>query len=128
MQVTLKREPTLRELEAESGMSIEEIVMATEAESRIESIYAPVYQNDGSQVELADMLGKEDADKERLLNHMLLKQLMDRLGEKESILIRMRYFQDKTQTEVAKYLGISQVQVSRLEKRILMDMRKCAGE
>lgn len=128
MQVTLKREPTLRELESESGMSMEEIVMATEAESRVESIYAPVYQNDGSQVELADMLGKEDADKERLLNHMLLKQLLEGLDEKESILIRMRYFQDKTQTEVAKYLGISQVQVSRLEKRILLDMRKCAGE
>lgn len=128
MQVTLKREPTLRELESESGMSMEEIVMATEAESRVESIYAPVYQNDGSQVELADMLGKEDADKERLLNHMLLKQLLEGLDEKESILIRLRYFQDKTQTEVAKYLGISQVQVSRLEKRILLDMRKCAGE
>ncbi len=128
MQVNLKREPTLKELEAESGMSMEEIVMATESERQVESIYAPVYQNDGSQVELADMLGKEDTEKEKLLNHMLLKQLLGRLDEKESMLIRMRYFQDKTQTEVAKCMGISQVQVSRLEKKILLSMRKCAGD
>ena len=119
------REPTLQELSAESGMTIEEIVMATEAERQVESIYASLYQNDGSQVELVDLLGKEDSEKESLLNRMLLKQLLERLDEKERKLIRMRYFQDKTQTEVARCLGISQVQVSRLEKKILLDMRKC---
>lgn len=120
------REPTLEEIAEEANLSVEEIVMATEADCKVESIYASVYQNDGSEVALVDMLGKEDEEKEALLNHMLLKQLMEELTETESKLIQLRYFQDKTQVEVAKMLGISQVQVSRLEKRILLGMRKRA--
>ena len=126
MQVQLGREPTLQELVAESGYTMEEIVMATEADCKVESIYTSVYQNDGKQVELVDMLGKEDTEKEELLNRMILQQLIGNLNEKETLLIRMRYFQDKTQTEVAKCMGISQVQVSRLEKKILLSMRKFA--
>ncbi|MBP3352538.1 MAG: SigF/SigG family RNA polymerase sporulation sigma factor [Lachnospiraceae bacterium] len=126
MQVQLGREPTLQELVAESGYTMEEIVMATEADCKVESIYSNVYQNDGNQVALVDMLGKEDTEKEELLNKMLLQQLIGNLNEKETLLIRMRYFQDKTQTEVAKCMGISQVQVSRLEKKILLSMRKYA--
>ena len=126
MQVQLGREPTLQELVAESGYTMEEIVMATEAECKVESIYSNVYQNDGNQVALVDMLGKEDTEKEELLNKMLLQQLIGNLNEKETLLIRMRYFQDKTQMEVAKCMGISQVQVSRLEKKILLSMRKYA--
>jgi len=72
------------------------------------------------------MLGSEDEEKEALLNHMLLQQLMQGLSESESQLIRMRYFQEKTQMEVARHMGISQVQVSRLEKKILLNMRKRA--
>lgn len=126
LQLKLGREPTIQELVTESGYTMEEIVMATEADCKVESIYSSVYQNDGNQVELVDMLGKEDTEKEELLNKMLLQQLIDNLDEKETLLIRMRYFQDKTQTEVAKYMGISQVQVSRLEKKILLSMRKYA--
>lgn len=126
LQGKFGREPTIEELSAESGLSTEEIVLATEADCRVESIYASVYQNDGSEVTLVDMLGKEDEEKENLLNHMLLQQLMEELSETESQLIRMRYFQDKTQMEVAKRMGISQVQVSRLEKKILLNMRKRA--
>lgn len=128
LQLQSGREPTLEEIAAVSGMSIEEIIMASEADYRVESIYSTIYQNDGSTVELADMLGKEDEEREALLNHMLLKQLMEELTERESKLIRMRYFQDKTQAEVACCLGISQVQVSRLEKKILQNMRKRAEE
>ena len=72
---------------------------------------------------LMDMLGQEDKEKEELLNHMLLQQLIGELNETESMLIRMRYFQDKTQSEVAGCMGISQVQVSRMEKKILLAMR-----
>lgn len=126
LQGEWNREPTLQELAEQSGLTMEEIVMATEAESKVESIYASVYQNDGSEVALVDMLGKEDEEKEALLNHMLLKQLLEGLTEKESKLIEMRYFQEKTQTEVARHMGISQVQVSRLEKKILLSMRKRA--
>ncbi len=126
MQARLGREPTFQELVVESGYTMEEIVMATEAECKVESIYSNVYQNDGNQVALVDMLGKEDTEKEELLNKMLLQQLISNLNEKETLLIQMRYFQDKTQTEVAKCMGISQVQVSRLEKKILLSMRKYA--
>lgn len=128
LQVELGREPTIQELSEKSELSMEEIVMAMEADCKVESIYASVYQNDGSEVSLVDMLGKEDTEKEDVINRMLLKQLLDGLNEKERILISMRYFQDKTQTEVAQCMGISQVQVSRLEKKILLSMRKCAEE
>ncbi len=66
----------------------------------------------------------EDTEKERILNHMLLEQLLGKLDDREMELIRMRYFQDKTQVEVAKHMGISQVQVSRMEKRILLQLRE----
>ena len=123
LQGVLGREPTLQEIAQESDLSVEEIVAATEADYQVESIYAPVYHSDGSEVTLADTLGKEDEEKEALLNRMLLKQLLAELDERESELIYLRYFQDKTQVEVAKQLGISQVQVSRMEKRILLSMR-----
>ena len=126
LQGELGREPHIEEIVRETGFSAEEIVLATEADSRVESIDASVYQNDGSEVSLVDVLGKEDEEKEALLNRMLLQQLMSQLSETENTLIQMRYFQEKTQVEVAKYMGISQVQVSRLEKKILLSMRKSA--
>ena len=65
-------------------------------------------------------------DKEKLLNHMLLKQLLDGLEPKDRELIYMRYFQNKTQVEIAAILGVSQVQVSRMEKKILLGLREKA--
>ena len=65
-----------------------------------------------------------DEEKERLLNHMLLEQLLNELEHRDRDLIYMRYFQNKTQTQVADIMGISQVQVSRLEKKILLRLRE----
>lgn len=70
---------------------------------------------------------ENDVEKDRLLDQMLLAQLLGELPERDRELIRMRYFQNKTQTEIAGILGISQVQVSRLEKKILREMREMAG-
>ena len=123
MQGLWGREPTIREIAKEAQLTVEEIVAATEADYQVESIYASVYRSDGSEVTLADTLGKEDEEKEALLNRILLKQLLEELDECESELIRLRYYQEKTQVEVAKMLGISQVQVSRMEKKILLTMR-----
>lgn len=136
------REPTLQELSEQTGFSREEIVIAVEASASVESIYSAVYQEDGSEIYLVDKvvrgergsvgsslglgMGGEDAEKEKLLNHMLLKQLLDSLNPQEKNLIRMRYFQNKTQMEVAAVLGVSQVQVSRLEKKILRSLRERA--
>lgn len=124
----LGREATMEELAGETGMQVEDIVMATEANREIESIYQTVYGHDGSESYLVDKLADE-AESERsaegTLNRMLIEQAMQNLDEKQRKLIELRYFQDKTQTEVANVLGISQVQVSRLEKKLLLQMRNC---
>ena len=75
---------------------------------------------------MVGVYNSEDSEKEELLNHMLLKQLLDGLEPSERELISMRYFQNKTQMEIASVLGISQVQVSRMEKKILLRMRERA--
>lgn len=142
LQGALGRDPSIQEIAEETGMDREEIVLAMEASIEVESIYSAVYQDDGSEVYLVDkvvrgtggsvgssMVGiysSEDNEKEELLNRMLLKQLLDGLEPAERELIYMRYFQNKTQTEIASVLGISQVQVSRMEKKILLRMREKA--
>lgn len=117
------REPTLEDLSEATGLPTEDIVMALEANVEVESIYKTVYQGEGTQICLVDKLPEKKDDNELLLNHMMVEQLLDTLGDKEKKLIILRYYLDKTQVEVAKELGISQVQVSRLEKRILKSMR-----
>lgn len=125
----LNREPTLAEVAREAELTNEEVVMAMEANVQVESIYKSVYQNDGNEIFLVDQLADEKQNEQELvLNHMVLSQLIGGLSQKEQKLIKLRYYQDKTQTEVAKVLGISQVQVSRLEKKILLDMRQRMGE
>ena len=132
------REATLQELSEATGLSVEDIVMALDSNVEVESIYKSVYQSDGNEIYLVDQVvggngvgqaitvggSHEDTEKEKVLNHMLLEQLLGQLDDKERELISMRYFQDKTQMEVAKYMGISQVQVSRMEKRILLQLRE----
>lgn len=118
------REPTLQELSEATGMPREEIVMALEANHEVESIYKPVGQSEGNEVCLADRLMEQENPNEQLLNNMLLRQLLEKLEGLEKELIFQRYFQEKTQTQVAQSLGISQVQVSRLEKKILTRMRQ----
>ena len=118
------RDATLEEIAEATGIAREDIVMAMEANVEVESIYKSVYQSDGNEIYLVDKLPEKKDDNEKLLNHMLLEQLLGELGEEERTLIHLRYFQDKTQVEVAKNLGISQVQVSRMEKRILIRMRE----
>jgi RNA polymerase sporulation-specific sigma factor len=131
------REPTVEELENETGFPKEEIVMALEARVEISSIYQTVYQTDGNEIYLVDQIVKEgeygapvrdsaDAEKDRLLDSMLLKQLMEQLDEQEKEIIRLRFFEDKTQTEVAGLLHMNQVQVCRQEKKILVKLRNLA--
>lgn len=140
LQAALGREPTLQEILEETGLSSEDAVVAMEASIEVESIYSAVYQDDGSETYLVDKVvrgasgsvgsgmagavGCEDVEKEKLLDHMLLGQLLDTLSASERQLISLRYFQNKTQMEVADILGISQVQVSRLEKKILLRLRE----
>lgn len=119
----LGREATVEELAKEVGISVEEIVLALEACTEVESIYKTVYQSDGNSISLADKLPEKRDDTEKCLNNMLMEQLLMSLDTMERELILMRYFEDKTQTEIARYFGISQVQVSRMEKKILKRLR-----
>ena len=132
------RDPTLSEIEKETGIEKEDILLAMESANEVESIYQSVYQADGNELYLVDQvvaggirkgIGQtfaacEDTEKDEILNHILIKQVMEKLSEMEQKLITMRYFEDKTQTQVAKACGISQVQVSRMEKKILLKLRK----
>jgi len=120
----LGRDATLEELAAATELSMEDVVTALEAGSEIESIYKTVYQGDGNEIYLVDRIREEKNEAESLIDRMAVKQLLEGLDEEERLLITSRYFEDKTQMETAKLLGISQVQVSRLEKKILLKMRK----
>ncbi len=125
LSLRLSREPTLQEVSKEAGLTIEEVILAMEANVQVESIYQSVYQNDGNEIYMVDQLADKGKDEqEKMLNHLVIKQLIEGLPETEQKLIRLRYYQDKTQTEVAKMLGISQVQVSRMEKKILLGLRE----
>ena len=119
----LGHEASMAEISEATGISPEDIVLAMEANVEVESIYKSVYQSDGNEIYMVDRLPSGKDENELVLNHMLLDQLLSQLTEEEKELIGLRYFQDKTQMEVAGLLGISQVQVSRLEKRILLRMR-----
>lgn len=117
-------EPTLEELAGCLELDKEEIVVALEASSEVESIYKTIYQNDGNAIYLIDKLVSVEDESQKTVNQLALEELMEQLEEKERSIIRMRYFEDKTQTEIAKKLGISQVQVSRMEKKVLLKMRE----
>ncbi len=129
----LGREVTIRELAEESGVAMEDVVLAMDAGREVESIYRTVYQSDGNEIYLLDMIkeGQQAGSSytvqdegEIVLDRMLLEQLMNKLDTKERMLIRLRFYENKTQMQVAKYLGMSQVQVSRLEKKLLLRMRE----
>jgi RNA polymerase sporulation-specific sigma factor len=119
----LKREPALSEIAAEIGVTSEELAQAIDASAEIESLHKVIYQGDGSDISLMDKLPQQGDPCEELMNHMLLEEMLSKLDKKERQLIYMRYYQDKTQTEIAKVMGVSQVQVSRLEKKILKKMK-----
>lgn len=121
---TLMREPTVEELAKEAEVTLEDVVVAQEAMQEVESIHKTIYQSDGNEVLLLDRLADERDEKEELLTRMMVKSLMDDLSENDRRIISMRYYENKTQSEIAKEFGISQVQVSRLEKKILLSMRK----
>lgn len=120
----LGREATLEELSAATEMKREDIVMALEAGNEVESLHKTVFQKEGSEIALLDRIPADGDESETVINHLLFGQLLEELEEKERQLIELRYFQDKTQIQVAQILKINQVQVSRMEKKILKTMRQ----
>ena len=118
------REPGLEEIAEKIAVTREELVMAMEAGAQIESLQKMIYQGDGSGIVLEDKIEEPENRQESLLNKMLLEQLLGSLEAKERELIYLRFFQEKTQMQIAGELGISQVQVSRMEKKILKVLRE----
>lgn len=129
----LGREPDMAELSRETELSAEEIAMALDANREVESIYRPIYEKDGDELLMIDQVEStgacpgEEPEKEAVLNRIVIRQLLDGLSPQDRELIELRYFESRTQSEVAKRLGMSQVQVSRAEKRILLQLRKWIG-
>ena len=120
----LGREPTIEEIAKDVGASREEVAASIEAGAEVESLYKTINKNDESSIYLIDKIEEEGQAQEHLLNQMVLKELLTTLGDKERELIVRRYFENQTQTQIAQALNISQVQVSRMEKKILKQLRE----
>ncbi len=118
-------EPTVNEVASKLNVSVEELIVATEANKDIESLYSTVHQGDGSPIYLIDKVANNGSEEETVVDNLTLNEVIQKLKPKEQEVIKLRYFQDKTQTEVAKKIGVSQVQVSRIEKKVLKSMREC---
>lgn len=124
---TYGTEPTVNMLCEKTGLAKEDIVLAMEASAEVESIYKTTGGGDENERFLVDRLAGETKEEDKIVNRVLLRQLLDTLSGTDKELLNLRYFEGKTQVQVAKKLGISQVQVSRMEKKILMGLRKIAS-
>ncbi len=116
--------PTMHQLAAEMDVPVEDLVVAMDAAKEVESLYATIHQGDNGPVYLIDKLSRQESGDTNLVDLIALRDLIARLNPKERQIVMLRYFQDKTQTEIAKEIGVSQVQVSRIEKKVLKTMRE----
>lgn len=110
-----QREPTVEEIAKELGISKSEVVLALEAIVEPVSLYEPVYSDGGDTIYVMDQVG-DGNDDSNWIDEIMFKEEMKNLGPREKKILNMRFMQGKTQMEVAKEIGISQAQVSRLEK------------
>lgn len=117
-------EPTVEQIAAMIGEKCENVVRAMEAIVDPVSLYEPVYNENGDSIYLMDQLSDTNSSDEAWLESIALKEAMKKLSEREQTIIKMRFFGNKTQMEIASEIGISQAQVSRLEKGALSRMRK----
>lgn len=120
----LGREPTLDELSKYTNINKEDMIFALESSVGPQSLYDTIHQDDGSPVLLIDKLSNNYAESDNLIDKITLNEILCSLDDKSRQVIVLRYFKDKTQVQVAKVLGISQVQVSRIEKRVLLTLKE----
>lgn len=125
-QNTYGRDATLEELSQETGIAVEDIVLSMSASTEVDSLYRPVPGAEGKEITLQEQIKDEKNELEREVNHIFLEQLLDTLDGRERQLIYLRYFRECTQSDVAKIFGTTQVQVSRMEKKLLAKMRSLA--
>ena len=119
----LGREPTLSEISRQSGLSPEEIATAENATAGVESIHREMGEDGFS---LEDILSDTQTE-EKLMDQISLEQAINKLSEREALVVKLRYYHDLTQDRVSKVLGVSQVQISRIEKKALQNLRSVLG-
>lgn len=124
MEKEAGREPTIVELAEVLNVSPEDAAEALDAYRDVESLHKLIGTGEGHEIELMDRLENNIDENECVLNRVVVNNLLDTLEGKERQLVWMRYFQDMTQMSIAKELGMTQVQVSRMEKRILNRFRQ----
>ena len=119
------KELTIEELEKELKISKEDITLALEANNTVESIDGKFYTDskDGNSINLIEKISSDKNEEESITNTLAIKQLIEELEDRDKKIIFLRFYKDKTQSEVAKMLGITQVQVSRLERKTLDNMK-----
>ena len=120
----LGREPTIQEISDELDIDKEDIVMALESSYHPDYLYDVVHQNEGNPLFLIDKISAEEDREKDIIEKIILKEMLSKLKERDRQVIVLRYFKDKTQVQVAELLGISQVQVSRIEKKIIEEMKR----
>jgi RNA polymerase sporulation-specific sigma factor len=118
------QQPTVSELAAAVEIEAEDLILALEAGKEVESLTATIYQGDGSPIYLIDKLTKNNNNENTIVDMLTLRETINKLKPKEKEIIMLRYFSEKTQTEIAAQVGVSQVQVSRIEKKVLEGIRK----
>jgi len=124
LKIRLGREPSINEIAAAIDSTPEDIVYAMEAARTPASIYDVIYEDEDNPILLIDKMAEESTQVDEAMDRLTLNDLLSKLDKRERTIIVMRYFQDKTQSEIADLLNISQVQVSRIEKKVLLKMRE----
>ena len=124
MMAQNKCEPSLGEIAAELDISPQELSTALEASRRPDSLYARTDDGRAESRPLAEKISDDEDYCRKIENRIMLRQALQEMDERERMIIYMRYFKRRTQSDIAEMLGISQVQVSRLEKKVLLKMRE----
>ncbi len=124
LKIELGREPTVNEISQKCGISAEDLICAFDAAREPDSIDRTIFEN--SEETFSDRLSASD-EEERITDKILIEELLTRITKKERQVIVLRYFKDKSQQQIADMLGISQVQVSRTEKKVLEKIRKMSS-
>ena len=120
----LGREPSIEEIAVEINVEKEDLVMAMESNFSVEYLHGVIHEEEGSQIWLIDKISqKGENEEEKVVENILLKEVLAKLEKRERQIIMLRYFEDRTQSEIGELLNISQVQVSRIEKKVLSKLK-----
>lgn len=122
LRIKLNRQPTIKEISDECGIDCESLIEAFEATVPPESIYESVYDNGEKEIQLVDMIDGGTIE-DGIINKVLVNDILKKLKKREREVLLLRYFRGKTQSEIASMIGVSQVQISRIEKKAIEKIR-----